>query len=55
MFWWGVWFLLRMRGVNPQVYASSAVREEREREREKNIIRKMNLNHICLNACKRLI
>ena len=34
MFWHGVWFLLRMRGVNPQVYSSSAVREEREREKK---------------------
>ena len=34
MFWQRVWFLLRMRGVNPQVYSSSAVREEREREKK---------------------
>ena len=52
MFWWGVWFLLRMRGENPQVYSSSAVREEREK---KIIVRKMNLNQICLNTCKRYI
>ena len=31
-----------MRGVNPQVYSSSAVREEREREREKKKYDKEN-------------